>query len=158
MLWLLREVVPGRRAVAQLGSALDWGSRGRRFKSCQPDQVRGPQIREKSLFSGPLSCALDQDFPILGVCAGDHRGTSAPVDGLVTSDAGPTGRSVSDRPRVLRLWLDVLATVVREPIPITGCPQVGISGGSVTPDALGFTSGVVVAGAVRLVFDAGHNE
>ena len=35
----------GFRAVAQLGSALDWGSRGRRFKSCQPDkqssQVRG---------------------------------------------------------------------------------------------------------------------
>ena len=26
------------RAVAQLGSALDWGSSGRRFKSCQPDQ------------------------------------------------------------------------------------------------------------------------
>ena len=24
-----------RRAVAQLGSALDWGSKGRRFKSCQ---------------------------------------------------------------------------------------------------------------------------
>ena len=23
--------------MAQLGSALDWGSRGRRFKSCQPD-------------------------------------------------------------------------------------------------------------------------
>ena len=29
----------GFRAVAQLGSALDWGSRGRRFKSCQPDRV-----------------------------------------------------------------------------------------------------------------------
>ena len=28
----------GHRAVAQLGSALDWGSRGRRFKSCQPDR------------------------------------------------------------------------------------------------------------------------
>ena len=27
------------RAVAQLGSALDWGSRGRRFKSCQPDRI-----------------------------------------------------------------------------------------------------------------------
>ena len=30
--------------MAQLGSALDWGSRGRRFKSCHPDgkqQVRG---------------------------------------------------------------------------------------------------------------------
>ena len=25
------------RDVAQLGSALDWGSRGRRFKSCRPD-------------------------------------------------------------------------------------------------------------------------
>ena len=27
-----------KRVVAQFGSALDWGSRGRRFKSCQPDQ------------------------------------------------------------------------------------------------------------------------
>jgi hypothetical protein len=27
--------------VAQLGSALDWGSRGRRFKSCQPDWELG---------------------------------------------------------------------------------------------------------------------
>jgi hypothetical protein len=29
----------GLRAVAQLGSASDWGSEGRRFKSCQPDRV-----------------------------------------------------------------------------------------------------------------------
>ena len=28
------------RDVAQLGSALDWGSRGRRFKSCHPDRTR----------------------------------------------------------------------------------------------------------------------
>ena len=28
------------RAVAQLGSALVWGTRGRRFKSCQPDTVK----------------------------------------------------------------------------------------------------------------------
>ena len=28
-----------QRDVAQLGSALDWGSRGRRFKSCRPDVV-----------------------------------------------------------------------------------------------------------------------
>ena len=28
------------RVVAQLGSALDWGSRGRRFKSCLPDQIQ----------------------------------------------------------------------------------------------------------------------
>ena len=37
----------GRRDVAQLGSALDWGSRGRRFKSCHLDgevQVSGPPV------------------------------------------------------------------------------------------------------------------
>ncbi len=28
------------RAVAQLGSALPWGGRGRRFKSCRSDQSR----------------------------------------------------------------------------------------------------------------------
>ena len=28
-----------RRSVAQLGSALDWGSRGRRFKSCRSDHL-----------------------------------------------------------------------------------------------------------------------
>ena len=32
------EVESPARAVAQLGSALDWGSRGRRFKSDQPDR------------------------------------------------------------------------------------------------------------------------
>ena len=44
--WSLGRLTPLRwdrgrrqfRAVAQLGSALDWGSRGRRFKSCQPDR------------------------------------------------------------------------------------------------------------------------
>jgi hypothetical protein len=38
------------RAVAQLGSALDWGSRGRRFKSCQPDQ----KVPETQGFPGLL--------------------------------------------------------------------------------------------------------
>jgi GTPase len=33
-----RPSTEGLRAVAQFGSALDWGSRGRRFKSCQPDR------------------------------------------------------------------------------------------------------------------------
>lgn len=33
------------RAVAQLGSALDWGSRGRRFKSCQPDKLIKGHLR-----------------------------------------------------------------------------------------------------------------
>ncbi len=33
-------MIVGPRAVAQLGSALDWGSRGRGFKSRQPDQQK----------------------------------------------------------------------------------------------------------------------
>jgi hypothetical protein len=36
------------RAVAQLGSALDWGSRGRRFKSCQPDRGTASDLRIRS--------------------------------------------------------------------------------------------------------------
>ena len=35
------------RAVAQLGSALDWGSRGRRFKSCQPDREIASDQRKR---------------------------------------------------------------------------------------------------------------
>ena len=42
-----------RRAVAQLGSALDWGSRGRRFKSCQPDHVKAEQLL-RFCFCDPL--------------------------------------------------------------------------------------------------------
>ena len=43
------------RAVAQLGSALDWGSRGRRFKSCQPDR-QNPGERPFQDFPDGLSC------------------------------------------------------------------------------------------------------
>ena len=46
------------RDVAQFGSALDWGSRGRRFKSGRPDQRRpvvrlgiSPGQRPASLFA-----------------------------------------------------------------------------------------------------------
>ena len=44
----------GHRDVAQLGSALDWGSRGRRFKSCRPDGVSAGQ-RPGDVVSGPLT-------------------------------------------------------------------------------------------------------
>lgn len=40
------------RDVAQFGSALDWGSRGRRFKSCRPDGRKSPLIQVKHLVSG----------------------------------------------------------------------------------------------------------
>ena len=48
-----------KRAVAQLGSAPVWGTGGRRFKSCQPDQnvrwtlVRGSDIRTQGARSSP---------------------------------------------------------------------------------------------------------
>lgn len=32
------QAAKSNRDVAQFGSALDWGSRGRRFESCPPDQ------------------------------------------------------------------------------------------------------------------------
>lgn len=36
---LVLDLIGNVRAVAQLGSALEWGSRGRGFKSRQPDQT-----------------------------------------------------------------------------------------------------------------------
>ncbi len=51
------------------GSVLDWGSRGRRFKSCHSDQIK-PSFREK----GRLFCNLFWVFKIsqtaFGVCLG----------------------------------------------------------------------------------------
>ena len=38
------------RAVAQLGSAPDWGSGGRRFKSCQPDSVMSQDIADSRTY------------------------------------------------------------------------------------------------------------
>src|SRR5450756_1701701 len=43
----------GQRDVAQLGSALDWGSRGRRFKSCHPDSVFAGQRAVSLRRGGP---------------------------------------------------------------------------------------------------------
>ena len=36
-----------QRGVAQFGSALDWGSRGRKFKSCLSDQKRSVESLKK---------------------------------------------------------------------------------------------------------------
>ena len=51
----------GHRDVAQLGSALDWGSRGRRFKSCHPDRTGGrksPEIRGRPVLHSPGGRAI----------------------------------------------------------------------------------------------------
>ena len=64
------------RAVAQLGSALDWGSRGRRFKSCQPD--RSMQVRRcfRGLVGG-CTTALEQG-PLAACTSGHSPGPGDP--------------------------------------------------------------------------------
>src|SRR5687768_8301167 len=47
----------GQRAVAQLGSALDWGSRGREFKSRQPDTIWPSESRFAWSVSGLADAA-----------------------------------------------------------------------------------------------------
>ena len=64
----------GHRAVAQFGSALDWGSRGRRFKSCQPDHVMSRDT---------VDGCLGTSFHLLGSFGGGpgRRPTGPPCGG-----------------------------------------------------------------------------
>ena len=58
------------RAVAQLGSALDWGSRGRRFKSGRPDRAdnrRAPCRQEARRLSRRCTIGLTSGKPGGGV-------------------------------------------------------------------------------------------
>ena len=72
----------GIRAVAQLGSALDWGSRGRRFKSCQPDRP-GPDLfqqvrsRSRSLPLRPLRRSARAFSSPLGTYEVERAGAAA---------------------------------------------------------------------------------
>ena len=65
--------------MAQLGSALDWGSRGRRFKSCQPDW-------EVELYGG----VVPRKVPHLGSKAGS-LGYPGSMDLLAESDPRQLG-------------------------------------------------------------------
>ncbi len=100
---------PGGRDVAQLGSALDWGSRGRRFKSCHPDGAVGRAGAFAQLLTWPFvhlrvdSSALDRP-PVIdrGSCAPanvtQRNRTSVivhPAGGLLL--AHDVSRSVCDR-------------------------------------------------------------
>ena len=42
IMWYYRKVLTMQRDVAQFGRVLRSGRRGRRFKSCHPDQIRTP--------------------------------------------------------------------------------------------------------------------
>ena len=43
----------GWLGVAQIGSALPWGGRGRRFKSCHSDQSKGFVVRNRAFYFFP---------------------------------------------------------------------------------------------------------
>ncbi len=65
-----------QRAVAQLGSALDWGSSGRRFKSCQPDQEIPSDQGRRGFFLPPNSIEIgriSQKSHIFGRSPRAHR-------------------------------------------------------------------------------------
>ncbi len=63
----LASLLGGGRDVAQLGSALDWGSRGRRFKSCRPDGNDG-------------QFPLIGELPIVRLSCGNVAGGGSSVD------------------------------------------------------------------------------
>jgi hypothetical protein len=91
----------GQRAVAQLGSALDWGSRGRRFKSCQPDghASEGPNGsgRGARWFSPMIHCAdggVQQGLVAVGARA---VGGGDPVDGIQLNGRGGSSPALALR-------------------------------------------------------------
>ena len=80
-----------RRDVAQSGSALEWGSRGRRFKSFHPDQKTGTprDLRKRgSLFClwGICFFSLWRFLPVFSQSQGEPRG-QGPL-GIALPDCG----------------------------------------------------------------------
>ena len=53
--------------MAQFGSALDWGSRGRRFKSCQPDQLirAGQKVKLLACFFISVGCGISLGIKVV---------------------------------------------------------------------------------------------
>jgi DNA mismatch endonuclease (patch repair protein) len=82
--------------VAQLGSALDWGSRGRRFKSCQPDHVKR---RVPPFFTCHRHCVLH----CRGLYSGPMRDPKASSETARRVMQGNKGRDTKPELRVRRL-------------------------------------------------------
>jgi hypothetical protein len=94
----------GGRAVAQFGSARDWGSRGRRFKSCQPDNKTGSDAKIQPFASGPHCTACRSQLlhavctalhwaQTVWCCSPPHRSARRQERG--EKGSGPSGRAVS---------------------------------------------------------------
>ena len=65
-----------QRAVAQLGSALDWGSRGRRFKSCQPDRCLALSKAHWSRMDAPRISIASLSLLLVPLEGGQVRSTN----------------------------------------------------------------------------------
>jgi hypothetical protein len=78
--------------VAQHGSALDWGSRGRRFKSGQPDETNPLHCKGFGRLSGELANVVSDESP-RGVRGSPQiRGVETHCSGLVeTLEQVPVG-------------------------------------------------------------------
>jgi hypothetical protein len=80
----------GQRAVAQLGSALDWGSRGREFKSRQPDHIWPSDGTFPKSERSPIVDTVATDVATGMVTTGKHL------------PAAPQPRAAAPRPRGYR--------------------------------------------------------
>ncbi len=90
--------------MAQLGSALDWGSRGRRFKSCRPDQLSCRSEAVLSLTGGRPFAFLEgwwsTGWSGAGFLETTVRGTPAVDGGQVAQIVnGHLGTSASSGPQ-----------------------------------------------------------
>ena len=142
--------------MAQLGSALDWGSRGRRFKSCHPDAGRGS---ESNIGSGPLS-SLTNSFTnswakIVGMTRPDTterdrairymavvlRRTDREIARALDCSVITVERVLTDAPPApVRHSMPDLkprpdATIIQPSIVTPGMVSVDLSGGTVSHDA-----------------------
>ena len=85
------------RLVAQFGSALDWGSRGRRFKSCPADQVNIrsplrrpflivalPRFEPAGQLNSPVGCSSPSGARAPDASEASIRPKSCPADQVIT--------------------------------------------------------------------------
>ncbi len=118
-----------RRGMAQSGSALDWGSRGHRFKSCCPDQVFVGMVWDRAV--DPFRCVPDTivrvHFPALRglehtlrvgarfVIPSDEHDTYTLCEGkndtVYVIEAYPGGIGIVKK--IFERWQDVLAEGVK---------------------------------------------
>ena len=125
------------RDVAQLGSALDWGSRGRRFKSCHPDSVFAGQRAVPALTSsGGAALELSACRPRVGRAERDGRpgGKGQP------SNVQEPVESLEPSPRHRRpLCFLELRPLRSAPFTAPGGRILGAACGAATPSGLAIT-------------------